>query len=151
MVTLPNYIQILCCIFVLLILISNGILIYHSKKKESKLTELDKLMCLDSVLCMLSSITLIRIATRAYFNNLFLCYFVPFVIIFCNHCKIFLTMGIALYRYVSVVKYSWIQNSKQRKLFISIIMSTMLMLALIMTGLAAYYKDHWISFLGMYP
>ena len=49
----PNiYVQILSGIILCLILICNGTLFYYIFKKESKLTDLDKMMFLDSMLCI---------------------------------------------------------------------------------------------------
>ena len=72
---------ILCSIFAIFILISNGFLIFYTYKKRSKLTDLDKMMCLDSVFCMVNIVALIRIATKEKTNNLFFCY----TLNFCSH------------------------------------------------------------------
>ena len=74
-------ILILCFIFVILILISNGFLIFYTYKKRSKLTDLDKMMCLDSVFCMVNIVALIRTATKEKTNNLFFCYTLDFFLL----------------------------------------------------------------------
>ena len=145
-----DYILILSFIFALLILISNGFLIFYIYKKGSKLTDIDKMMCLDCVFCMFNIIALIRVATEKDYGSLSLCYTLDFFLFFCYYFKLFLTKGIVVYRYVSVVKYSWIQNSKPRKIFIPVIMSTIFLLSSTMTGFVVYYREQWISFLSKY-
>ena len=137
--TVNIYVKILSGIILAQILVSNGTLFYYISKKESKLTVLDKMMFLDSILGIILYVTIITINGSGAANLLFL-------VIFCSYCKVFLTKGIVVYRYVFVVKNSWIPNSRQR--FIFIFLFTTVILSSLITGAFYYYRDNWLTFLS---
>ena len=136
----PNiYVQILSGIILCLILICNGTLFYYIFKKESKLTDLDKMMFLDSMLCIFNYVSVMLMYT-------FGAAFLLFVVNFCTYCKLFLYKGIVLYRYVFVVKNSWTPNSRRGLFFICLF--TTIILSSLITGSFYYYRDNSLTFLS---
>ena len=108
-----NLVQTLSWVFLAMILVCNGTLIKFIFKKESKLTDLDTMMFLDSVLCICIYISIMIV-------NIFGAAYILFVVVFCSYCKVFLSKGIVVYRYVFVVKNSWIKNTRWGVLLISL-------------------------------
>ena len=134
-----------------MVLISNGVLIYYIFTKDSKLTDIDKMVFLDSLLCLWSIINFARIGISGAQNNSpYFCYAFTFFSTFCGSCKFYITKGIVIYRYVAVVKYSWMQDAKKRKIFFFVIIASVIMLSAMATGSVFYYRDSWIIFLGKY-
>ena len=144
------YIKILSWIFTVLILISNGIFIYNISKKESKLTDLDKMMCFDTILCLHNSITLVMIGNIGTHNQVSVCYFRYLWTVFNGSCKYFLPCGVVVYRYVYVVKNSWIDGASSKKIFINTIYFSIVMLSGLMTFASLYFKDDWLAFLSKF-
>ena len=143
-------IKILSWIIIVLILISNGIFIYNISKKESKLTDLDKMMVFDSILCLHNSITLVMIGNMGTHNEASVCYFRYLWTLFNGLCEYWLPVGVVVYRYVFVVKSSWIDDASRKKMFINTIYFSIVMLSGLMTFVSLYFKDDWLAFLSKF-
>ena len=140
-----SYIKILSWIF---ILISNGILIYNISKKEGKLTDLDKMMCFDTILCLNNSITIMMMGNMGTQNQASVCYFRYLWALFNGCCDGWLQIGVVVYRYVLVVKNSWIDGASSKKKLINTIYFSMVMLSGLITFATLYFRDNWNSFLS---
>ena len=141
-------IKILSWIIIALILISNGIFIYTISKKESKLTDLDKMMVFDSILCLHNSITIMMIGNMGTHNEASVCYVRYLWAYFNTSCDALLQVGVVVYRYVYVVKNSWIDEASRKKMFINTIYFSIVMLSGLITVATLYFRDDWIAFLS---
>ena len=115
-------IKIIAWTFIAMILISNGILIYFISMKNTKLTDLDKMMLFDSILCMCNIIKFIKIAAIGEVLENF-CYLLNFFGIFNSYCKVLLSKGIVVYSYVSSI----------------------IMLSATQTLFDFYFRENWIQ------
>ena len=61
-----------------------------------------------------------------------------------------LTLGIALYRFILVLGSSLVWTQYQRKVFEKLILLTILLISVRLTGWAVYYRDDYRYFLGTY-
>ena len=145
-----SYIKILSWIFTVLILISNGILIYNISKKEGKLTDLDKMMCFDTLLCLNNSITIMMMGYMGTHNQTSVCYLRYLWTMFNGFFKYWLPVGVVVYRYIFVVKHSWIDGASSKKKFINTIYFSIVMLSGLMTFTTVYFKDNWFIFLSKF-
>ena len=55
-----------------------------------------------------------------------------------------------LYRYVFVLKPSYVQTTFQRQAVSSLILGSIILISIILTGFSSFYKDDYFSFLGIY-
>ena len=74
--------------------------------------------------------------------------FHSFVAFFVHLCKRLLTLGIAIYRFTLVLGSSLVWSSNQRKKFEKIIFLSILLISVLLTGLAVYYKEDYKYYLG---
>ena len=54
-----------------------------------------------------------------------------------------------LYRYVFVLKPSYVQTTFQRQAVSSLILGSIILISIILTGFSSFYKDDYFSFLGI--
>ena len=142
------HIKILSWIFIVLIFISNGILIYIIFKKESKLTDLDKMMFFDSILCLHNSISIMMIGNMGTHNEASVCYFRYLWTSFNASCELCLQVGVVVYRYVFVVKNSWLDGAISKKMFINTIYFSIVITSGMISFATLYFTDNWFAFLS---
>ena len=106
-------VQIVSWVSLILINICNGYLI-HVMKNQMK-TQMDWLIMMDSVLCIMNCIPIIRFGTGTLLvDNTSLCVFLTFLTYFINAANRLVTVSISIYRYFLVVKYASMQEKSQR-------------------------------------
>ena len=133
----------------ILILSTNSYLTKFILNQSSK-TFLDWMMVFDSFLCICNIITIAYIIDEEYFKigkNLNLCYFLPYFTYFINLCNRLLTIGIVLYRYIFVIKCHLVRTPDQRKTLGSKIFGSIIIVSLLMTAWATYYRAKSQNFL----
>ena len=133
--------KILSVITLILINTTNGSLI-HVILKKSK-SALDWMMLMDSLLCILNSIDIIRqgIIVTTHPENLPLCLFFNFSDYFINICNRLLTISIVVYRYVFVLQHKLVERNGHRQIFVKCLFSSIFITAAILTGYAIYFRD----------
>ena len=155
-------------LFILLILITNGYLLYFIFNQTSR-TFLDWLVGLDSFLCLGNVMTLIGMVKRVVVRNISLfCIFLlegliiplgsaPLTIFvmshvayFINICNRLLSCGIVLYRYVFVLRPFLVQSPGQRWSFSTLILSSILTISLALTLWSIRFKDHNLQVLSRF-
>ena len=130
--------QLIC---VMLILTTNGYLLQFIMKQPTK-TFLDWMIVLDTSLCISNISTIIMIGQRIF------CYFIVNFSFFINISNRLLTAGIVIYRYVFVMKSHLVQTTVQRKALEILIIASILVPSLLLTGLSVYYKDYYLQYLS---
>ena len=126
---------------VLLILTTNGYLLQFIIKQPTK-TFLDWMMILDISLCISNIVTIVMIGQRIF------CHFISKFSFFINICNRLLTAGIVIYRYVFVMKSHLVQTTVQRKALEILIIASILVPSLLLTGFSVYYKDYYLQYLS---
>jgi len=129
--------QLIC---VMLILTTNGYLLQFIMKQPTK-TFLDWMIVLDTSLCISNISTIIMIGQRIF------CYFIVNFSFFINISNRLLTAGIVIYQYVFVMKSHLVQTTVQRKALEILIIASILVPSLLLTGLSVYYKDYYLQYL----
>ena len=130
-------------ISILIILSTNGYLLYLIKNQPSK-TILDWMMFIDSILCICNVISILGIGLRRF------CWVLPFFGYFINICNRLLTVGIVIYRYIFVVKSSMVWTSQQRRAFSTLIFGTIFISTAVSTGWASYYRLFFLQYLSRF-
>ena len=133
----------------ILILTTNISLIKFILNQSTK-TFLDWMMVFDSILCLCNIITIAYIVDEEYFEigkNLNLCYFLPYFTYCINLLNRLLTIGIVVYRYVFVIKHSIVWTQNQRRTLGTKIFGAIIVISLLMTSWATFYKDESQNFL----
>ena len=133
--------RILSVITLILINTTNGGLI-HVIKMKSK-SALDWMMLMDSILCVLNSVVIIRqgIFVTTHPDNVPICVFFNFFDYFINICNRLVTIGIVVYRYVFVLQPQWVETNGRRQFFIRSLFSSIFITAATLTGFAIYFRD----------
>ena len=127
-----------------LILGTNVPLIVFIMNQGSK-TFLDRLVVFDCFLCM-SNALLLFIRLFDFWGSICGCHiFFSFYIQLSNKL---LTLGIALYRFILVLGSSLVWTQYQRKSFEKLILLTILLISVQLTGWAVYYREDYRYFLG---
>ena len=108
--TVNVYVRILSLISLVMIFFSNGYLIKVIMKET--VSVLDWMMIIDSFIGFFNSIRLVLniLNGSGVLNNIPLCIILNFFNYFINVCNKLLTIGIAVYRYVFVVKHNYIRS-----------------------------------------
>ena len=145
--TVNANVRILSLISLVMIFISNGYLIKVIMKETVSI--LDWMMILDSFIGIFNSIRLVLniLNGSGVLNNILLCIILNFFNYFINVCNKLLTIGIAVYRYVFVVKHNYVHDTTQRQIFTQSLVSTISMTSAIITGYAIYFKEKYKYFL----
>ena len=113
--------------------------------KQSSKTFLDRLVLIDCFLCM-SNALLLFIRLFDSWGSICGCHiFFSFYIQLSNKL---LTLGIALYRFILVLGSSLVWTQYQRKSFEKLILLTILLISVQLTGWAVYYREDYRYFLG---
>ena len=138
-------VQIASWVSLILICISNGYLI-QTMKNQMK-SGLDWLIMMDSVLYIINCIPLIRFGIGFSFaGHTPLCLLFTFLTYFTNTANRLITVGISIYRYVIVVRYSSMQTKSQRDFLTRNIFSAILWISLTLTGFAIKVKDAYAPY-----
>ena len=131
--------QIFLLVTIILIYIINGVLI-NFIMKQSKRSEMDSMMLMHSILCILNTFFIIR-TSFSFTENTEVCLCFTLLGYWVNSSNRLLDMGIVIYRYVLVVKHIVVHGPYQRKLLSQKIFFTIFWSSAIFTGYAAYFKD----------
>ena len=142
--SMSGYFRTVQCVSILLILTTNGSLIFFIMKQLTR-TFLDWMVVFDSVLCIINAQT---IATIGFKFHSF-CYLNIFVAYFVNIANRLLSLGIVLYRCVLVLVVGRVQTSQRRRLLSASILGSILSLSLALTAAAVYYKEAFKRFLSI--
>ena len=113
--------------------------------KQGSKTFLDRLVVFDCFLCM-SNALLLFIRLFDFWGSI--CGFHIFFSFFIQLSNKLLTLGIALYRFILVLGSSLVWTQYQRKLFEKLILLTILLISVQLTGWAVYYRGDYRYFLG---
>ena len=150
-------------IFVPLILVMNGYLLYFIFNDVSKKSFIDWMVIFDTILCCMSIFQLIgnnqyKAKTFLAFNSLVLVLprgsFIVFtkVVVAIGYFQFssnrLLSLGIVIYRYVFVRKYAWVETPSKRWTFYFIISATILIPSLIITIWSVQLEDYDYFALG---
>ena len=134
-----------------LILGANVQIIIYIMSQRSK-TFLDWLIVFDCLLCLSNMHDVILIVTNLLnypdSASVDFCIFHIFLSYFKGLCNRLLSLGIAIYRFTLVLGSSFVFSAKQRKVLENIILLAILLISLIMTGWAIYYREDMIYFLS---
>ena len=133
--------KILSVITLILINTTNGGLIHVIMSKPK--SALDWMMLIDSILCVLNSVIIIRqgIIVTTHPDNVPLCVLFNFFDFFINISNRLLTIGIVVYRYVFVIRYTFVERNLQRQIFVQSLFSAIFITSFVLTGYAIYFKD----------
>ena len=136
-------IKILAWISLILINLSNGYLIYVIKTQMR--SALDWLILMDSILCILSCISIIRLGILGPLSTPF-CFIITFFSYFISVSNKLITMSISIYRYVFVVHYMKMREQINRKIFNVTLFSLIIFPSIVLTGFCIYYRDEYINY-----
>ena len=129
-----------------LILGTNVPMIIFTLNQGSK-TFLDWLIVFDCFLC-LSNLPVVIFLRHFSDNDVDFCICYVFFSFFTNLCNRLLTLSIAIYRFTLVLGSSFVFSTYQKKFFENIIMLSILLISLNLTGWAVYYREDYKFFLG---
>ena len=127
----------------ILIIFSNGYLI-NIIKNQMKST-LDWLILMDSILCILSCIPIIRLGIFGPLSIPF-CFIIIFFFYFISVSNRVVTMGISIYRYVLVVHHMRMREKINRQIFNNILFSAIIFPSLVITAFSIYYRDNYVNY-----
>ena len=144
-----TYVRILSFISMILIFSSNGYLINILRKQTSSI--LDWIMLIDLLIGIINSVRLVLnfVMGSVVLNNIPLCMILNFFNYYINVCNKLITMSIAVYRYVFVVKHEFVQDAVRRQSFSQTLFSSIFILSAVMTGYAVFFKEKYKYFLSM--
>ena len=111
--------------------------------KQTSRTFLDWMIIFDSALCLLNVQSILTIGFRLK-NICFISIFSAFALNLLNRL---LTVAIVAYRYVFVLMSMRVQTQAQRSFFSSALVLFILVLSLVTTLGAVYYRDYFRQFL----
>ena len=136
-------VQILSWISLVLINTSNGYLIHVIKNRMKSL--LDWLILMDSILCILNCIAIIRVGIvgTSFSDKIPMCFLFSLFGYFINVSNRLVTIGISIYRYVFVVHHIKMRDKIQRDIFTHTLFSAIILTSFALTGFAIYYKDSY--------
>ena len=134
------FLSLTCC----LILGTNIPVLTFIINQRSK-TFLDWLIVCDCFLCISDCIGILGIIFDLWDGY---CEFFVFFTYFKHLNNRLLTAGIAIYRFILVVRSSLVWTKHQRGVFERLIFNSILFFTLYMTGLAVYYRENYKLFLG---
>ena len=139
-------VQILSWISLVLINTSNGYLIHVIKNRMRSL--LDLLILMDSILCILNCVSIIRlgIVGTSFAENIPMCFIFSLFGYFINVSHRLITIAISVYRYVFVVHHIKMGDRIQRQLFTHTLFSAIVLTSVALTGYAIYYKDSYMHY-----
>ena len=143
------HVRILSLISVIMIFSSNGYLINIIMKQTNSL--LDWIMLIDSFIGIFNSIRIVLnlVIGTVVLNNIPVCLILNFFNYYINVCNKLITMSIAIYRYVFVVKHEFVQDAGRRQSFSQTLFSSIFILSAVMTGYAVFFKEKYKYFLSM--
>ena len=131
---------------VLILLVNIPVLIKVFQK--TNLTFIDKLITADCILCLSNCIILFSIVLGKTKNSS-ICLVSPPFGYFVNISKRLLSIGIVIYRYVFVLRNSWVQTQDQRRVFCLGLAMIILFIAAFSTFFCIFYKDQYLFYLGL--
>ena len=138
--------QILTCAFILVTNVPMIFLIINQRCK----TFLDWSTVFDCFLC-LGNLHTLSILIRLSDDDIGFCeYHISFMFFF-SLCNRLLTLGIVIYRFILVLGRSIVFTTHQKKVLEIFIPLSILLISLILTGLALYYREDYRHFLGKTP
>ncbi len=130
-----------------LILVTNVPMIIFTMNQKSK-TFLDWLIVFDCFLC-LSNLHVVILLLHYSDNDVGFCICHVFFSFFTNLCNRLLTLGIVIYRFTLVlIGSSFVFSSNQKRVLENIILLSILLTSLNLTGWAVYYRAEYRHFLG---
>ena len=139
------YIRLAQLITCVLILGSNLQIIIFIMNQGSK-TFLDWLIIFDCSLCLSDLRIIILILNYSDFVDF--CIYHVFLTFYTSLCNRLLSLGIVIYRLILVLGSSYMFSSNQKKVLEKTILLAILLISLIMTGWAIYYREdnrHFLS------
>ena len=116
--------------------------------QKTNFTFIDKLITADCILCLSNCIILFSIVLGKTKNSS-ICLVSPPFGYFVNISKRLLSIGIVIYRYVFVLRNSWVQTQDQRRVFCLGLAVTILFIAAFSTFFCIFYKDQYLFYLGL--
>ena len=129
-----------------LVLGTNVPMIIFTLNQGSK-TFLDWLIIFDCFLC-LGNLHVLIILIRLSDDDIGFCVFHVFLMFFFNLCNRLLTLGIAIYRFTLVLGSSLVFTTYQKKVLEIFIPLFILVISILLTGWAIYYREDYRHFLG---
>ena len=127
----------------ILINLSNGYLICVIKNQMR--STLDWLILMDSILCILSCISIIRLGILGPLSTPF-CFIITFLSYFISVSNKLVTMSISIYRYVLVVHYMKMREQINRKTFNVTLFSSIIFPSIVLTGFCIYYRENYMNY-----
>ena len=129
-----------------LVLGTNVPMIIFTLNQGSK-TFLDWLIIFDCFLC-LGNLHVLIILIRLSDDDIGFCVFHVFLMFFFNLCNRLLTLGIAIYRFTLVLGSTLVFTTYQKKVLEIFIPLFILVISILLTGWAIYYREDYRHFLG---
>ena len=102
---------------------------------------INKLIAMDCCLCICN------IAFIFPFFEPHTC-FVPIFLFFTNVLNRLLSISIGLYRYVFVVRTTWVQTKFQRHVFSALIFGMLVLVSCSLTGFCIFYRTEYYNYMG---
>ena len=116
--------------------------------QKTNFTFIDKLITADCILCLSNCIILFSIVLGKTKSSS-ICLVSPPFGYFVNITKRLLSIGIVIYRYVFVLRSSWVQTQDQRRTFCLGLAITILFIAVFSTFFCIFYRDQYLFYLGI--
>ena len=111
-------------------------------------TFLDQLIILDSVLCLGNCVSLVASISQNRVETKIFCFFIPFYSFFINVCNRLITIAVVIYRYIHVIKSTWVETKKGRNVLTFFICLMIAGSSLSLTIFSVYYRENSLRYLG---
>ena len=141
--TSSNVFAIFTIIFILII----NIPLLSKIFQKANFTFINKLITADCILCLSNCIILFNIALGGRKNST-ICLMSPTFGYFVNILNRLLMIGIVVYRYVFVLKHSWVQTQDKRRNFCLGLAGAIISVSGFSTFLCILYRDQYLFYLG---
>ena len=134
-------------IFAIIFILLINIPLLNNIFQKANFTFINKLITADCILCISNCIILFNIVLGGKKNST-ICLMSPTFGYFVNILRRLLTIGIVVYRYVFVLKHSWVQTQDKRRNFCLGLAGAIISVSGFSTFLCILYRDQYLFYLG---
>ena len=137
----------ICAVLAIVLILIINIPLLKNIFQETNLTFINKLIAADCILCISNCIILFNIVLGKARHPI-ICFISPPFGYFVNIIKRLLSIGIVLYRYVFVLRHSWVRTQDERRLFSICLGGTIFAVSVLSTCMCIFYRDQYLFYLG---